>query len=663
MKNNNLEQIAKLIRYHVLTATTKVGSGHPTSCLSAVELMTALMCGGTFRYDLRNAKHPNNDRLIFSKGHAAPLLYALWAVAGALPAKQLWTLRQFGSALEGHPSVDFPYTEAATGSLGQGLSIGVGMALAAKLDKLSSRTFVLLGDSEMSEGENWEAMQIAARYQLDNLIGILDVNRLGQRGQTMLGHNLKVYQKRIEAFGWKVIVVEEGHNFDEVVKAFDEAVRLNPKSKIRNSKQIPNSKSQITNIEGGKPVMIIAKTIKGKGVSFLEDKEGWHGRALSQEELEKALKELGDVDKSIRGELATPKTSPQPSPISEREKGEVASLAYDKAKPVATRKAYGNALMRIGADPRIVVLDAEVSNSTYSEFFKAKYPERFFEMYIAEQNMVSAALGLARRGKIPFVSTFAAFFSRAFDQVRMSAYSKGNIRFCGSHGGVSIGPDGPSQMGLEDIAMFRSVMNSVVLYPSDAISTERLVEEAAKHNGIVYLRTTRKDTPIIYRVANHESRIKDFSSSPLRGEESKEGVKHNFKIGGSCVLRQSPHDRATVVAAGITIHEALAAYEELKKEGINIRVIDLYSIKPLDVKTLQKAARETKAIITVEDHYAEGGIGEAVAGALCTYSVHHILESLAVRKIPKSGTAEQLLDFEGISRKAIIDAVHRLIGF
>jgi transketolase len=605
-----LKKIAALIRYYILAATTEAGSGHPTSSLSATELMTALCFGGFFRFDVNRPEHPNNDRLIFSKGHASPLFYALWVAAGRLSGEELiHTYRQFGSPLEGHPSVSFPYTEAATGSLGQGLSIGLGMALNAKyLDKLPYLTYILLGDSEMAEGSQWEALQLAAHYELDNLIGILDVNRLGQRGETMYGHDLQAYEQRIAAFGWETILVD-GHSFEEILPAYQQAALVS-----------------------GKPVMIIAKTIKGKGVSFLEDKNGWHGKALSREEFQRALPELGAIDLSVKGEIPRPHDQKPLTPQVQK----AGPISYPPDKPVATRVAYGNALKRIYPEfPWIVSLDGEVSNSTMAEIFKKAYPERFFEVYIAEQNMVGMGLGLARRGKIPFMSTFAAFFSRAFDQVRMSQYSDPHLKFAGSHAGVSIGEDGPSQMGLEDLAMFRAVLPSVVLYPCDAVSTEKLVEAAARQPGIVYLRTTRQATPILY------------------------GPEEDFLIGGSKVLRRGDGDRATVVTAGITVFEALTAYEELRKEGISLRVIDLYSIKPLDLAALQDAARETKVLITVEDHYPEGGLGEAVLSALATSPTP--VHTLAVRRKPKSGKPGELLDFEEISAAAIIRQVRGLL--
>jgi transketolase len=604
---NDLEGLAKLIRYYSLVSTTEAGSGHPSSSLSATDLMTGLMFGGTFRFDLDDPSHPNNDRLIFSKGHASPLLYSIWAAAGAVTEKELLTLRKFGSPLEGHPTPAFRYTEAATGSLGQGLSIGVGMALNAKyLDKLPYRTYVLLGDSEMTEGSVWEAMELAAWYKLNNLIGIVDVNRLGQRGETMYGHDLSVYKNRVAAFGWETIVID-GHHLPQVQTAFEQATRSTDK-----------------------PVMIIARTLKGKGVSFIEDRNGWHGKALKKDELKRALEELGPIDRELKGTIPHPENERRPASPSHR----AASLSYRIDEPASPRHAYGTALERLFPQfPEMVVLDAEVSNSTYAEIFKNRFPDHFFEMFIAEQNMVGAALGISLRGKIPFVSSFAAFLTRAFDQVRMSQYSFANIKFCGSHAGVSIGEDGSSQMALEDIALFRTILGSVVLYPSDAVSTERLVEEMAWHTGMVYLRTTRKDLPVLYR--NDEA----------------------FWIGGSKLLRSNRNDQATIVAAGITLHEALKAYEELKNEGILVRVIDLYCVKPVDVVTLRRAAFETGMIITVEDHFAEGGIADAVRTALSKQPVP--VHALAVRAMPKSGKPDELLDYEDISWKSIMDVVKR----
>jgi len=605
MELEKIQKIAKLIRYWILKSTTQAGSGHPTSSLSATDLMAVLMFGGTFRFNAKSPKYANNDRLIFSKGHAAPLFYALWAAAGELTTKDLMTLRKFKSKLEGHPTMEFKYTEAATGSLGQGLSIGVGMALNAKfIDKLPYRTYVILGDSEMAEGSVWEAIQLAAHYKLDNLVGIVDVNRLGQRGETMYGHKVKEFAKRVESFGWETIIAD-GHDLEKIQQAFELAT------------------------EAKKPVMIIAKTSKGKGVKFIENKDNWHGKPLDKKELARALKGLGQVNTRMRGSLA----KPEPVKIrGQKPKKIMPNIRINK--DLATRAAYGMSLARIyNKYPDIVALDAETSNSTYANIFKKKYPKRFFEMYIAEQNMVGAALGFSARGKIPFVSTFAAFFTRAFDQIRMGQYSNANIKFVGSHAGVSIGSDGSSQMGLEDMAMFRSIHDSVVFYPSDPVSTDKLVEVAAASQGIFYIRTTRGKTKILY------------------------DKKEEFIIGGSKVLYQSDSDVVTVVGAGVTLHEAINAYKELKKKNLIIRVIDLYSIKPIDVKTLLQAATNTKAVIVVEDHYQAGGMGEAVASALAGHGTKVI--SLCVTKPPHSGTKDELLNYEEINKDAIIKEVIR----
>ncbi len=605
---SRLQALARLIRFHCVNATSTAHSGHLTSSLSATDLMTGLMFGGTFRFDLADPEHPNNDRLIFSKGHASPLFYSLWAAAGCIDENELLTFRQFGARVEGHPTPHFPYAEAATGSLGQGLGIGLGMALnARRLDHLPYRTYVLLGDSEMAEGSQWESIQLAAYYGLSNLVGIIDVNRLGQRGETMLGHDVDAYARRVAAFGWRTLVID-GHDLPQILNAFRQAAE-----------------------EQSQPVMIVARTLKGKGISFLEDAPDWHGKALDEDQWKLALNELPDVDRTLRGEIPKPENRrpehawPRPAE----------ALRYELGQSVATRKAYGTALKRLGEQfPQLVSLDGEVSNSTMAEVFEKAAPSRFFEMFIAEQNMVEVALGLALRGKIPFVSTFAAFLTRAFDQIRMSQYSLANIKFVGSHAGVSIGEDGPSQMGLEDIAMFRSILSSTVLHPCDAVSTEKLVEAAVTHGGIVYLRTLRQGTPVIY--PNDES----------------------FPIGGSKVLRQSDDDRVTIVGAGTTVHEALKACDELKQKGIPVRVIDAYSIKPIDVAMLREAADATGAIVTVEDHYPAGGLGEAVLAALAERPVP--VWRLAVQKTPMSGKGDELRNFEEISSRAIIDTVERV---
>ena len=604
--DRRLQDLATLIRRWILRSTHQAGSGHPTSSLSAVELMVGLCFGGHFRYDPANPGHPNNDRLIFSKGHASPLLYALWAAAGQISEAELMTYRRFGSPLEGHPTSRFRFAEAATGSLGQGLPIGVGMALNAQyLDHLPYRTYVLLGDSEMTEGSQWEAMQLAAHYRLGNLVGILDANRLGQRGETMYGHDLGAYRRRVEAFGWHTIAVENGHDCAQVLAAYEAAAEVDDR-----------------------PVMVIARTVKGRGVSFLADRDGWHGKALDADRLEQALSELGDVDPAVRGRLAPPADRAPQRP----EPGRAAAPDYQPGDDVPTRTAYGRALRRLASRfPELVALDGEVSNSTRSDVFRDEYPERFFEMYVAEQNMVGAALGLALRGKTPFVSTFAAFFTRAFDQIRMSRHSDANLKFVGSHAGVAIGQDGPSQMGLEDLAMFRTILDGAVLYPCDAVATERLVETMAEHPGMAYLRTTRGATPVIY------------------------DPREEFPLGGCKVLRRSDQDRATVVAAGVTLHEALDAYPRLLDDGIPIRVIDLYCIKPIDGATLREAAEATGLVVTVEDHYAEGGLGEAVHSALAGSGA--TVRSLAVRKRPVSGSPRELLDDQGISARAIIETI------
>jgi len=606
----HLHSLARLIRYHCVTTTTVAGSGHLTSSLSAADLMTGLMFGGSFRFDVADPDHPNNDRLIFSKGHASPLLYSLWAVAGGIDEQELSSYRRFGSRLEGHPTRRFPHAEAATGSLGQGLGIGVGLALnARRLDQLPYSTYVLLGDSEMSEGSQWEAIQLASHYHLANLVGIVDVNRLGQRGETMFGHDIEAYARRIASFGWHTLMID-GHDMAQIVDAFLEA-----------------------SAERARPVMIVARTVKGKGISFLENAGGWHGKALDEDQSKVALAELSDIDPNVRGVIAAPENTrparaiPRPS----------RAPHYEIGTSVATRKAYGAALARIAWQfPQLVCLDAEVSNSTMADIFAEQVPERFFEMFIAEQNMVEVAVGLSMRGKVPFVSTFAAFFTRAFDQIRMAQYSGANLKCIGSHAGVSIGEDGPSQMGLEDIAMFRSILTSVVLHPCDALSTEKLVEVAAAYEGMVYLRTMRQDTPVIYD--NDET----------------------FQVGGSKVIRQTSDDRLSLVAAGTTVHEALKAHDVLQRAGVPVRVIDAYSIKPLDVRALQEAAAATRGIVTIEDHYPAGGLGESVLHALADRPVPVTI--LAVSKPPMSGDAAQLRDFAGISADAIVRTVERLIG-
>lgn len=609
MTQNAWEEKAKLIRKWSLISTTEAGSGHPTSSLSATDITTVLF-DKYFTYDLKNPKNPNNDRFILSKGHASPLYYALYAVADGLSLEELKTLRKFGSRLEGHPTFHFPYTDIASGSLGQGLSAGAGMALVGKKDKLPMHVYVVLGDGEIAEGSVWEAANFASVYKLDNLIAIADINRLGQSQETMFGHDIEKYVERFKAFGWETAVID-GHNFTEIDKALQKAVEN----------------------KSSKPFVIIAKTLKGKGISFLEDKEGWHGKPLKKEDLDKALVELGDVDDSLRFQLRVPKASES----LQVKFAATVDLLFEKGQEIATREIYGKALAELGkTNTLLYALDGDTKNSTFSEDFLKVYPERFVECFIAEQNMVGVALGLSVMGKIPAVSTFAAFFTRAFDQIRMSMLSKGNISFCGSHAGVSIGEDGASQMGLEDIAMFGSLVDSIVMHPSDAVSTAKLVPQIIAHEGISYLRTLRSKTPVMY----------DNSDT--------------FSIGGSKTLQSSEEDVLTIVAAGITVPEALKAYEELKKEGITVRIIDCYSIKPIDKKTLVKAVQETKknVVITVEDHFIHGGLGDFVLEALAGTGA--VVEKLAVCQIAKSGKMSELLDFVGISSRHIVEKARKM---
>ncbi len=607
---NLLEQKATNLRIHSIISTSEAGSGHPTTCLSAADIVSALFFHA-MRYDCADAKNPNNDRFILSKGHAAPLLYAAYAEAGIIPIDDLLTLRQIDSILEGHPTPRFDWTEVATGSLGQGLSLGLGMALNGKyLDKSDYRVYVLLGDGETAEGGVWEAAALASHYQLNNLIGIVDVNALGQSQRTMYAFDIDTYCRRFEAFGWQTIGID-GHDFDEILPALEKA-----------------------KASTDKPTMIVAKTFKGKGVSFLENEDNWHGKAVAKgEQLDKALAELGPLQTDIPLQIESP--NPINKQISTATTCEPPKYASDEK--VATRGGYGIGLAKLGtANPNVVVLDGDTKNSTYAEQFMTLHPNRFFEMFIAEQNLVGAGIGLAKRGKIPFVSTFAAFLSRAYDQIRMSAISQANIKYAGSHCGVSIGEDGPSQMGLEDIAMFRAIPGAVVLYPSDAVAAERLVAEAAAHEGIVYIRTSRPKTAILY------------------------DTDESFPIGGSKIVRESSEDKVTVVAAGVTLHEVLKAQEVLTAEGIAIRVIDLYSVKPIDTEALLAAASETNdTIITVEDHYPEGGLGDAVLDAVATKGIR--VHKLAVTGIPRSGKPDELLELHGISANAIVQKVKDIV--
>jgi transketolase len=612
------QELAQQLRVDSIRATTAAGSGHPTSSMSAADLMAVLMFK-YLRYDFDHPDNSSNDRLIFSKGHASPLLYAMYKAGGAISDEELMSLRQLGSRLEGHPVPVLPFVDVATGSLGQGLPIGVGLALASKyLDKLSYRIWVLLGDSETAEGSIWEAFENAAYNNLNNLIAIIDVNRLGQRGQTQSGWNTQTHADRARAFGWHAIEID-GHDLNKIDRAYGEALSIHDR-----------------------PTAIIAQTIKGKGYSAAENMNGMHGQAFKADQAQEAIAELGG-EQQITIQVQKPDEQKQPAI------GQAQPLQlpiYEPGAKVATRKAYGDTLKALGASrPDVVALDGEVSNSTYAEDFAKTYPDRYFEMFIAEQQMVAAAVGLQVRQYKPFASTFAAFFSRAYDFVRMAAISRANIKLVGSHAGVSIGQDGASQMALEDLAAFSAVWSSTVLYPCDGNQTAKLMVQMCDREGIVYLRTMRESTPVIYE-ANEE-----------------------FPIGGSKVVRSSDRDRVTIVAASITLHEALKAGDRLKKENIFVRIIDAYSVKPIDVQTLHQAARDTDGnVIVVEDHWLEGGLGSAVlstfagAGNVPTYEGSQLrLIQLAVRDMPSSGKPAELLNAAKIDADAIVEAARSLI--
>ena len=615
-----LEQTAYRMRQWSLKMTTKAGSGHATSSLSAADIMAVLFLYA-MRYDPKNFNNPNNDRFILSKGHAAPILYAVWKEVGQLTEEDLLSYRLFDSVLEGHPTLRFPYAEAATGALGIGLSIGAGEALCAKLDTRSYKTFVLMGDSEISAGCIWEAVQIAAFYKLNNLIGIIDCNRLGQTTPTMEaleGEAPERFAKMFTSFGWEPFIVD-GHDVKALMETMDQARNV-----------------------ADKPAIIIAKTKKGYGVDLFEDKEGFHGKALKQDQLDEALNDLkkrfpsAAAPSSYQWKPTLPEDESRETPC---EIGAMKKTAFTAGEEIATRKVYGHALAELGDVCQTVVsLDGEVKNSTYAEVFEKAHPDRFFQCFIAEQNMVSMGVGFNRRGKIPFISTFGAFLSRAHDQIRMAAIGNASLRLVGSHAGVSIGQDGPSQMALEDIAMMRAIPDSVVLYPSDAVSAYKLVHEMANYDvGISYLRTTRMATPVIYK--NDE----------------------RFEIGGCKVVKQSDADQACVIGAGVTLFEAIRAQEQLAKEGVSISVIDLYSIKPLDVETIRSVANASgKRVVTVEDHYLQGGLGEAVAAALCNDDLR--IKNLAVTKLPRSGKPAELLADAGIDAAAIMQAVRQLLA-
>jgi transketolase len=612
-----LKNIATRLRIDSVQSTSEAGSGHPTSCMSMADLMAALFFS-EMRFDPKDPKNPDSDRFILSKGHAAPILYSAWAEAGAFDRAELMTLRQIGSDLEGHPTPRLPFVDVATGSLGQGICAAIGSALNARRIKSDYRTYVLLGDGESAEGSVWEAADVATLDKLENLCGITDVNALGQSRPTMWEHDMGQFERRWKAFGWHAIVID-GHDITQILDAFAEAKATE-----------------------GQPTMILARTLKGKGVSFVEGKNGWHGKPFKKgEELDRALAELdkqlvpeweGEGAANLAARIPRPASKPRgvdhPKPV----KGP----AYTKGELVATREAFGTALAKLAdADARVVALDADVKNSTFSDRFEAVAPDRFYQNFIAEQVMVGAAMGLAARGAIPFPSTFACFLSRAADFVRMAAISNVGIKLTGSHAGVSIGEDGPSQMALEDLAMYRAEPNYTVLYPSDAVSAERLLALMAYHPGPAYMRTSRPKTPVIY--SNEEA----------------------FTIGGLKVLRQGAADVATVIGAGITVFEALKAYDQLLAAGTAIRVIDLYSVQPVDQAALIAAGHATGGrLITVEDHYSAGGIGDAVAQAVAGAGL--TVHRLAVREIPRSGKPEELVERFGISASHIIEAVNQI---
>ncbi len=615
-----LKNIATRLRIDSIRSTSEAGSGHPTSCMSMADIAAALFFA-EMRFDPKNPHNPSADRFVLSKGHAAPILYAAWAEAGAFDPSELLKLRQIGSDLEGHPTPRLPFVDVATGSLGQGICAAVGTALNARRIRSDYRTYVLLGDGETAEGSVWEAANVASMDRLDNLCGITDVNALGQSRPTMWQHDMTQFERRWQAFGWHAIVID-GHDMNAILDALAEARRTK-----------------------GQPTMILARTIKGKGVAAVEGKDGWHGKPFKKgDEMDRAIAELErqmtavDADVDLAGQIPKPSV-PQGAPVTTASLATkaVAPPAYRQGDEVATREAYGAVLAKLGeVDARIVALDADVKNSTFSDRFEKVFPDRFYENFIAEQVMVGAAMGLAARGAIPHASTFACFLTRAADFIRMAAISNVNIKLAGSHAGVSIGEDGPSQMALEDLAMCRAEPNYTVLYPCDAVSTERLVTLATYRPGPAYIRTSRPKTPVIY--SNDET----------------------FEIGGLKVLRQSAQDVATVIGAGVTVFEALKAYDRLKAEGTSIRVVDLYSLAPVDAAGLIAAARATGGrLITVEDHYPAGGVGDAVAEAVAGagFTVHR----LAVREIPRSGKPDELLEKYGISASHVVTAVREVM--
>lgn len=605
-----LTELGRQLRVDSIRCSTQAGSGHPTSSMSAADLI-AVLIARHLQYDWERPEEPNNDHLIYSKGHASPLCYSMFKAVGAITGEELMTFRKFGSRLQGHPTPVLPWVDVATGSLGQGLPIGVGVAMAGKcLDKLPYRVWVLCGDSELAEGSIWEGLDKAGYYGLSNFTAIFDVNRLGQRGPTEHEWQLEVYRRRVEAFGCRAIEVD-GHDIPAIDRAFTEA----------------RSETQ-------RPTVVIARTIKGSGVPEIENKDGWHGKALPPDMAERAIAALGGV-RHLTVETARPEPG---EPAIKPEQRPVKVPTYEVGEKVATRKAYGDALLALGALPHVVAMDGEVSNSTHSDEFAKAFPERFFEIYIAEQQLVATAVGMSVRGYVPFASTFAAFFSRAYDFIRMAAISQADIRLAGSHAGVEIGQDGPSQMAMEDLAMMRAIHTSTVFYPSDATSAAALTAIMAETGGITFMRTTRGAYPVIYPA----------------GEA--------FEVGGSKVLRQSDRDQVTLIGAGVTLHNCLAAAEELAGRGIQARVVDLYSVKPVDDATLRQAVADTAGrLVIAEDHAPEGGLGGAVLEALADAVGELRVRHLAVWDMPGSGSPSELMEAAGISASRIAGVARELV--
>ncbi len=621
---NLLKHQALNIRIDSIRATTASKSGHPTSCLSAADIISVLFFH-TLKHDLKNPKASNNDRFILSKGHAIPMVYAAYKHLGVISDEELMSLRKFDSVLEGHPTPRFVHNEAATGSLGQGLAVAAGMALSAKHEKLNCRTYVMMGDAEIAEGSIWEAAELISHNKLDSVVGIVDANRLGQSQAVMHDHEVEKYARKFEAFGWQAFVID-GHNVEEIVETFEKTKTIKDK-----------------------PCVLIAKTFKGYGLDDRENKNNYHGKPIKDDELEETLAHLKNrFSDAARYKPASPYIPILPEgnnekpekhrPISIDIASDINTSVFDQNQKIATRKAYGYALAALGrANKEIFALDGDVKNSTFSEIFEQEFPERFVECFVAEQNMIGVSTGLQARGKIPFAATFAAFFTRAHDQIRMASIGRNALRLCGSHAGVSIGEDGPSQMGLEDLCMMRAIPDSIVLYPSDGVSTYKLTELMANyHEGVSYMRTTRSTTPMLYDKDEH------------------------FEVGGCKVLRQSKDDKLCLVGAGITLHNALQAYELLKDQGIAVSVIDLYSIKPLDTKTLKTVANASNnTILTVEDHYLEGGIGEAIARAVINDGIR--VKNLYVSSLSRSGTPDELMQYAGIDAQSIVDQVLLMI--